>query len=123
MSLSTCLVHGHRRASRRRCILEPALRDGLQPLGEDYAITGTYKMAIAEMAKGVRVRMMKSEYKLRWLVAVLGILTTALLVAATAAAQRPERPALRITGYVIDAELETETHHIAAKAAVTFTAP
>jgi aminopeptidase N len=67
--------------------------------------------------------MMKSEYKLRWLVAVVGIFTTALLVAATAAAQRPERPALRITGYVIDAELETETHHIAAKAVITFTAP
>jgi Peptidase family M1 domain/Tetratricopeptide repeat len=75
------------------------------------------------MAKGVRVRMMKSEFKLRWFAAVAGIFATALLTAATAAAQRPERPALRITGYVIDAELETETHHIAAKAVVTFTAP
>src|ERR1700674_915112 len=98
MSLSTCLGNGHRRASRRRCIPEPTLRDGLHQLGEDCAITGTYKMATAEMAKGVRVRMMKSEFKLRWLVAVLGILTTAFMVVATAAAQRPERPALRITG-------------------------
>jgi tetratricopeptide (TPR) repeat protein len=38
-------------------------------------------------------------------------------------AQRPERPTLNITGYVIDAELDTETHHIAARAKVTFIAP
>jgi Peptidase family M1 domain len=37
-------------------------------------------------------------------------------------AQR-ERPALHITGYVIHAELEPATHHLAATAAVTFTAP
>jgi hypothetical protein len=37
-------------------------------------------------------------------------------------AQR-ERPALHITGYVIDAELEPATHHLAATAAVSFTAP
>jgi tetratricopeptide (TPR) repeat protein len=39
------------------------------------------------------------------------------------AAQRPERPTLDITGYVIDAEIDTTTHHLAAKATVTFTAP
>ncbi len=39
-----------------------------------------------------------------------------------AAAQR-QRPALDITGYVIDAELDTATHHLAATAAVSFTAP
>jgi aminopeptidase N len=38
-------------------------------------------------------------------------------------AQRPERPTLDITGYVIDAEIDPATHHLAAKAAVTFTAP
>ncbi|KAA6460860.1 tetratricopeptide repeat protein [Acidobacteria bacterium AB60] len=38
-------------------------------------------------------------------------------------AQRPERPTLNITGYVIDAELDTETHHMTAKAQVTFNAP
>jgi hypothetical protein len=37
-------------------------------------------------------------------------------------AQR-ERPALHITGYVIHAELEPSTHHLAATAAVSFTAP
>ncbi len=44
-------------------------------------------------------------------------------MALLAAAQRPERPALNISGYVIDAELDTQAHHIAAKAVVTFTAP
>ena len=39
------------------------------------------------------------------------------------AAQRPERPTLEITGYVIDAEIDPATHHLAAKATVTFTAP
>jgi tetratricopeptide (TPR) repeat protein len=39
------------------------------------------------------------------------------------AAQRTERPALSITGYVIDAELDPAAHHLAAKAVVTFTAP
>jgi tetratricopeptide (TPR) repeat protein len=51
-------------------------------------------------------------------------LMAALLVcAAPLAAQRPERPALAITGYVIDAEIDTASHHLAAKAAVSFTAP
>ncbi len=38
-------------------------------------------------------------------------------------AQRTERPALNITGYKIDAEIDTTTHHLAATAVVTFTAP
>jgi len=53
----------------------------------------------------------------------LGILTVALLLAAPLLAQRPERPTLNITGYAIDAELDTATHHLAAKAVVSFTAP
>jgi tetratricopeptide (TPR) repeat protein len=39
------------------------------------------------------------------------------------AAQRPERPTLAISGYVINAEIDTVAHHLAARAAVTFTAP
>jgi hypothetical protein len=39
------------------------------------------------------------------------------------AAQRIERPTLDITGYVIDAEIDTATHHLAATAQVSFTAP
>jgi hypothetical protein len=47
----------------------------------------------------------------------------ALLFSAPLSAQRAERPTLNITGYVIDAEIDTTTHHIAARAQVTFTAP
>ena len=36
---------------------------------------------------------------------------------------RPERPTLDITGYVIDAEIDTATHRLTAKTAVTLTAP
>src|ERR1035438_9303914 len=50
-------------------------------------------------------------------------LAAVLLAAAPLSAQRSERASLDITGYVIDAELDTATHHIAAKAQVTFTAP
>ena len=55
--------------------------------------------------------------------AALGVLAVALLMGLYASAQRPERAALHVSGYVIDAELDTATHHIAAKAVVTFTAP
>ena len=41
----------------------------------------------------------------------------------SAGQQRVERPTLNITGYKIDAEIDTATHHLAAKATVTFTAP
>ncbi len=52
-----------------------------------------------------------------------GALACALMMVAPLAAQRPERPALNITGYAIDAELEPATHHLAATAAVSFAAP
>jgi len=51
--------------------------------------------------------------------AAFGILSFVVL----ATAQRPERAALNITGYIINAELDTQAHHIAAKAVVSFTAP
>ena len=44
----------------------------------------------------------------------------ALMIAAPVAAQRP---ALTINGYGIDAEIDTATHHLAAKTVVSFTAP
>jgi aminopeptidase N len=53
----------------------------------------------------------------------LGLIACVFLLAGTAAAQRAERAALNIIGYVIDAELNTEAHHLAAKAVVSFTAP
>ena len=54
---------------------------------------------------------------------VAALAMTGLTVPASAQAQRIERPALAISGYVIDAEINTATHHLAAKAVVTFTAP
>ena len=50
-------------------------------------------------------------------------LAAGLTTSVPAAAQRAERPALNITGYVIDAELDTAAHHLTAKAVVSFTAP
>jgi aminopeptidase N/predicted negative regulator of RcsB-dependent stress response len=50
-------------------------------------------------------------------------LLVALGLAVPAAAQRPERPALDIASYVIDAELDTTAHRLTAKTVVGFTAP
>jgi aminopeptidase N len=52
-----------------------------------------------------------------------GFLGMSLFGVAPLKAQRAERPTLDITGYVIDAEIDTTTHHLAAKAKVSFTAP
>jgi tetratricopeptide (TPR) repeat protein len=51
------------------------------------------------------------------------MLTAWLAIAGPLTAQRAERPTLAIAGYVIDAELDTATHHLAAKAVVSFSAP
>ena len=59
----------------------------------------------------------------RSLLAGLFILACALIVAVPLAAQRTERPAPAVTGYAIDAEIDTETHHLSARTVVSFTAP
>jgi hypothetical protein len=66
---------------------------------------------------------MKLDSGLRCFCSSLGILAAVLIAAAPLGAQRTERPALQISGYVIDAEIDTATHHLQAKAVVTFTAP
>ncbi|MGD0941375.1 MAG: M1 family aminopeptidase, partial [Terracidiphilus sp.] len=58
----------------------------------------------------------------KWL-PLTGALICGLLAIAPLAAQRAERPALAISAYTIDAEIDTATHHLAAKAVVSFTAP
>jgi hypothetical protein len=72
------------------------------------------------------IAMRRLEQMLRML-PVAGGLACALLVLAPLAvplnAQMPERSTLAISGYMIDAELDTATHHLAAKAVVSFTAP
>lgn len=55
--------------------------------------------------------------------AALTILAMGILLAVPVAAQRTERPALDITGYKIDAEIDSTTHHLASTAVVTFMAP
>ncbi|MGA3161016.1 MAG: M1 family aminopeptidase [Terracidiphilus sp.] len=59
----------------------------------------------------------------RSLLAGLAYLACALVLVVTLAAQRPERPAPAITGYVIDAEIDAETHHLSARTVVSFIAP
>jgi aminopeptidase N len=54
--------------------------------------------------------------------ACLGLIA-ALFLILPARAQRVERSQLNITGYVIDAEIDTATHHLQAKTQVVFTAP
>jgi len=50
-------------------------------------------------------------------------LAGALTMGQPLAAQRPERPALTVSGYVIDAEIDTAAHHLTAKVVVSFIAP
>jgi tetratricopeptide (TPR) repeat protein len=72
-------------------------------------------MSMATIRSAMRTRMT--------ITPIAGALLCALMIAAPLAAQRPERPALAVSGYVIDAELDPATHHLAAKATVSFTAP
>jgi tetratricopeptide (TPR) repeat protein len=51
-----------------------------------------------------------------------GFFALCLLMASPLIAQKPEQPAPFIAGYVIDAELTPATHHLSAKAIVSFSA-
>ena len=75
---------------------------------------GEYQMA------GRTTRLLEEARKL---ILPAAMLAGALIAVLPVAAQRIERPALDISGYVIDAEIDTATHHLTAKAVVTFTAP
>ena len=71
-------------------------------------------------------RLSQSPIALHFIAAPAGILAAVLTMFVPASllpAQRADRAALDITGYVIDAELDTAMHHIKAKTVVTFTAP
>ena len=75
------------------------------------------RMAMRERMEGVRASRAGGVF-----LAAAGVLAAALAVAVPARAQR-ERPALHVTGYVIDAELDPATHHLTATAVVSFTPP
>ena len=75
---------------------------------------------------------MRTQTRNPWLALTLRLGTLTLLAVApamvwqttaSAQAQRPERPTLAISGYVIDAEIDTATHHLTARTVVIFTAP
>jgi tetratricopeptide (TPR) repeat protein len=57
------------------------------------------------------------------LAVVSSCLACALIVAAPLSAQRTELPAPTVSSYVINAEIDTATHRLAAKVVVSFTAP
>lgn len=70
-----------------------------------------------------RIRLKAHSRNLRSLAGALAAVAVTVALAAPLMAQMPERPALDITGYSIDAELLPSTHHLSATAVVTFTAP
>ncbi|MGA8041591.1 MAG: M1 family aminopeptidase [Terracidiphilus sp.] len=74
-------------------------------------------------ASGFRFVSQTSAYPSHRLPLFAGILALVLSAVAPAIAQRVERPALNITAYNIDAEIDTTTHRLTAKTIVTFTAP
>src|ERR1039457_7276612 len=75
------------------------------------------------IAMRVYERKMRLKVRLSRLSSALGMVTIWFLIGHSALAQRPERAALNITGYVIDAEIDTPAHPLTAKATVTFTPP
>ena len=66
---------------------------------------------------------MRMKTRMAQLAGGVACLAGALMMGPSLAAQRPERPALTISGYVIDAEIDTAAHHLTAKVAVSFIAP
>lgn len=74
------------------------------------------------MVKVIRDLKMSERSIASWFARGILLSAAAWMMAVPAMAQR-ERPALNITGYVIDAELDTTAHHLTATAVVSFTAP
>jgi len=71
----------------------------------------------------IRSAMLTRIRKTSWACGLACALMMAALLTAPLTAQRTERPMFAVSGYVIDAELDPATHHLAAKAVVSFTAP
>jgi tetratricopeptide (TPR) repeat protein len=80
-------------------------------------------MDVKMSAKMTRIRAGTQQRTIHFRLFSTAVVACVLAFGSLLAAQRPERAALDITGYVIDAEIDTATHHLAAKATVTFTAP
>jgi Peptidase family M1 domain/Tetratricopeptide repeat len=70
----------------------------------------------------MQMQMRKLQLKCARSIPLMGFLALVALAVSPLTAQKPEQPAPVIAGYVIDAELDPATHHLAAKAVVSFTA-
>ena len=70
-----------------------------------------------------RMRLTMNDSRLRRFGVAFVALASGALMGLPLYGQAPERAALNITGYVIDAELDTAAHHLTAKTQVSFTAP
>ena len=79
-------------------------------------------MAIKNMYPGLPM-IKNSNSRLRSLLIAFAAFAASLFAAQTLSSQTHERPTLDIVGYVINAEIDTTTHHLTAKTQVTFTAP
>ena len=83
-------------------------------------------IAMRETMRNLRLNVRFGSKLLRALLTDLlapAVLLGTLVTTPLPAQQRIERPALDIKGYVIDAEIDTATHHLTAKTEVSFTAP
>jgi tetratricopeptide (TPR) repeat protein len=76
-----------------------------------------------KIALGFKKMMTTPASPLRRRCGFTAIAALVLLCATPLLAQRSDRPALNITAYNIDVELDSAAHHITAKTVVTFTAP
>ena len=81
------------------------------------------KVTMTAILRSVRFLRINTDRRASWVFPTLVTAALGLLTALSAPAQRPERPALNITGYAITAELDTTAHHLTATAVVSFTAP
>ncbi|MGD1063184.1 MAG: hypothetical protein ABR860_07975, partial [Terracidiphilus sp.] len=94
-----------------------------RPRNDGKAITDpmTNEMINAMVRHTVGPKSMKGRLFSRFTLALFAFACAAVAVLPAAAQQA--RPALNITGYVIDAELDTTAHHLTATTVVSFTAP
>ena len=99
------------------------MRLGPLPQNEEFWCTNGGKVTMIAILRSVRILRLRTERLESRFLPMLLTTALGLLAAVSAPAQRPERPALNITGYIINAELDTTAHHLTATAVVSFTAP
>jgi aminopeptidase N len=83
----------------------------------------TVKSAMSKQKRNIQFEFGRRALGSAWVMMAAVCMLAVSLAVPLAAQQRTERPALTISGYTIDAELDTTTHHLKATTVVTFTAP